>query len=98
MPVADDSPGENSSFAKFADQWVDNFLVCAVELIFTPFVALLVFLRSVERERRPIYNVSYDQLNLRCFRPIGCVLQCTIAAFTAVNSNKQYLAHFSLTS
>jgi len=46
--MTDHTPGVDTPVSQFADQGIDNFLVCALEFSFAAFVALFIFLLRVE--------------------------------------------------
>jgi hypothetical protein len=93
MPVPDYAPGEDFFFCQPGHDGIDDFRARAFEFLFTPFVAHCIFLRCIERVRRPVNNVNHDQLAIQNLGPVGSVLQRAVAAITAVDAHKEYFVH-----
>ena len=73
------------------------------DLVLRPFQFFLsalvpdfVFLGRAERKRRPVDNVSDDQLQVRLLCALGRVFERAVAAFAAIDTDQQNFTHFCL--
>ena len=93
VPVPDDAFRVDPLFAEFGHDGIDYLVVSTLQLLFTAFVALFVFLGCAELERRPLDHVRDQQAGILDSRPFGGVFQRPAAAITAIHSNKKNQAH-----